>query len=121
MSTRQTDAYRHTSLYEQIMKHGIKEGSLSETSSDAEVQAYHDILRAEGKLHGHVEKLIGDDLSDEDIDNLWAMWAGEDGPDPDSIMPGWWDDKPHQIAYRLVLRLTRAEARVAELEAKETP
>lgn len=51
--------------------------------------------------------LVGDDLSSDDLDALWAFLVGE--PEK-GLMADWWNDKPHQIAYRLLLRLTRAEA-----------
>lgn len=48
---------------------------------------------------------IGDDMAESDLDNLWAALTGR----WESDMSAWWEDKPHQIAYRLLLRLTRAE------------
>lgn len=111
--TRYTDAFRRPALYEQIATKAIKEGRLPERFTAEEFGQVCDALRAEGALAGHVHPYIGDDLGEEDLDNLWAIWA--DTPDPDSIMPGWWSDKPHQLAYRLILRLTRAEVRNAEM------
>lgn len=107
--TRQDDAYRHASLYEQLVTRAQHEGALSADPTDAEVLAVFDSLRADGKLEGTVHKLIGDDLIAADLDALWTVFAGPDGPDHTNPTPGWWADKPHQIAYRLVLRLTRAE------------
>lgn len=49
---------------------------------------------------------IGEDLSKEDLDALHAYVMGEK---VESRMEGWWQDKKHQILYRLLLRLTRAE------------
>lgn len=78
--SRLKDAYRDTALYEQVKSKG---GDLSE-----------------------IDQLIGDDLSDEMLDDLWAMIA--EGK-RDTYMASWWEDKPHQIMYRLLLRLTRSE------------
>lgn len=111
--TRYTDAFRRPSLYEQIAQQAVKDGRLPERFTAEEFGEVCDTMRAEGKLEGHVHDYIGNDLREEDLDNLWAIWAGS--PDPDSIMPGWWEDKPHQIAYRLILRLTRAEVANAEM------
>jgi len=55
---------------------------------------------------------IGDDLDETDLDRLWGHFALSDG------YYGWWEDKPHQIAYRLVLRLTRVENELRELKEK---
>lgn len=53
---------------------------------------------------------IGDDLSPQDLDDLWAVLTGRpEVLSTEDIMSGWWADKPHQLAYRLLLRLTRAE------------
>jgi hypothetical protein len=53
-------------------------------------------------------KYIGEDLSAEDLENLWRKLAGHPLGD-ESLIARWWDDKPHQIAYRLLLRLKRAD------------
>jgi len=108
--TRQDDAFRNTALYEQLVTRAQHEGLLSEHPSSVEAEAFFDTLRADGKLEGPVHHYIGDDLSDDDLDALWAVFAGNEPPDPNNFTPGWWEDKPHQLAYRLLLRLTRAEA-----------
>lgn len=63
---------------------------------------------------------VGDDLTDQDLNDLWAHFSGD--PDlvhPDSVMVGWWEDKPHQIVRRLLCRLTRAEALLDTLTPDE--
>ena len=115
-STRQTDAYRFTSLYEQLLDQGLKEGVLNLGSTDEEIQAYHEHRREIGKLDGPVRKLIGDDLGPEQLDELWTVFVGV--PDENADMVYWWRDKPHQIAYRLLLRLTRAEAELATMRGE---
>lgn len=52
---------------------------------------------------------IGDDLTPERLDLLWDYLTCE-SPEGADEMAAWFADKPHQIAYRLLLRLTRAEA-----------
>jgi hypothetical protein len=106
---RHTDCYRLAPLYEQLVQQGMREGVLDEESETHNIEAYFDTLRAEGRLEGSVNKLIGNDLEDEVLDSLWEHFAGEG-------CNGWWDDKPHQIGYRLLLRLTRAEAKLASLK-----
>jgi len=54
---------------------------------------------------------IGADLTPERLDALWSFLTG--GPEESEIAE-WWQDKPHQLAYRLLLRLTRAEADLAQ-------
>jgi len=110
MTTRLEDAYRSSPLYDQLVRQGKAGGRLSASPTYEEVEAYFEDLRTLGSLRGHPDRYIGDDLSAGDLDALWAVFAGSGGPDPDSSIPGWWEDKPHQIAYRLLLRLTRAEA-----------
>lgn len=107
--TLQTDAYRLSSLYEQLSEQGLKEGALTATSTDAEIEAYFDTLRATGKLEGFPKKYIGEDLSEEALTSLWSHFAGEG-------LDSWWENKPHQLGYRLLLRLVRAENRIKELE-----
>jgi len=53
---------------------------------------------------------IGDDLSDEDLVEFWRMFYGATNSD----MARWWSDKPNQIAWRLLMRLVRAEHREVE-------
>jgi len=60
------------------------------------------------------DRLIGDDLSDADLVEFWRYFHGEEND-----MSRWWSDKPHQIAWRLLMRLVRAEA--ALHANKETP
>lgn len=56
---------------------------------------------------------IGDDLTPEDLDDIWAVLTGRTEEIPsDSRIPGWYGDKPHQIFYRMICRLSRAEARL---------
>ncbi|MEZ4454194.1 MAG: hypothetical protein R3B09_32365 [Nannocystaceae bacterium] len=55
---------------------------------------------------------IGDDLTDSQLDDLWRGIV--DGADSDTW--AWFQDKPHQVAYRLLLRLTRAELVAGEAE-----
>ena len=50
---------------------------------------------------------IGDELTDEDLVEFWRYFYGETNSD----MARWWSDKPHQIAWRLLMRLVRAEHR----------
>lgn len=57
----------------------------------------------------HGRGFIGDELTEGDLDSLWCVIAGHDDPNPDTSMRDWWDDKANQLAYRLILRLTRAE------------
>lgn len=108
---RYSDAFRRPSLYMQIVKKAIKDERLPERFTAEEFKALCDRMRAEKKLEGEVSSYIGDDLDEEALNDLWAAFA--DGTR--STMSGWWADKPHQIAYRLLLRLTRAEVRNAEL------
>jgi hypothetical protein len=108
MTTRLEDAYRSSSLYDQLVKQARKDGVLPPVFTGEQVEDLFTSLRASGDLEGYPERYIGDDLSAADLDALWGIFAGE--PDPESFIPGWWEDKPHQLAYRLVLRLTRAEA-----------
>ena len=110
--TRIEDAYRLTPLYEQMVDKGQKDGLLGDTPTDEEVEAVLDHYRAESKLIGFPKKFIGNDLTDDQLDDLWRMIA-EGNRDTD--MADWWEDKPHQIMYRLLLRLTRAEAALDEL------
>ena len=110
---RYKDAWRHASLYESLLQRGIESGALPPKPTREQIEAHHDALRAEGRLEGVVHELIGDDLSEADLDNLWAVWNSR--PRPESAIPGWWRDKPHQIAYRLLLRLTRAEATIRQI------
>jgi hypothetical protein len=56
--------------------------------------------------NGSEEYFIGDDLTDEQLDQLWDYFVNG----KTNQMSDWWQDKPHQIGYRLLLRLTRAEA-----------
>lgn len=57
-------------------------------------------------------RFVGDDLTDEELDELWEVFGGDGGKG--TYMRGWWDDKPHQIAYRLLCRLTRAQKTIAD-------
>lgn len=57
---------------------------------------------------------IGDDLSPEMLDELHRYW--DDGCY--NSMAYWWEDKAHQIGRRLLMRLTRAECKIQELEAE---
>jgi len=118
INNRHDDAYRRPPLYDQIVREAQAEGRLGDEPWDDEVHAIFEAYRAEGKLDGNVPDWIGDDLDDEDLDNLWEHLSGGD-PAEDSTMPGWWDDKPHQIAYRLLLRLTRAVGKLRELQEEE--
>jgi hypothetical protein len=52
------------------------------------------------------ERNVGDDLTDAQLDDLWNVLVNGA---TDSYMARWWADKKHQIAYRLLMRLTRAE------------
>lgn len=62
---------------------------------------------------------IGDELTETDLDDLWVELSGAlSSRDEYTSMGRWWRDKPHQIGYRLLLRLTRAEERIAELEGR---
>jgi hypothetical protein len=56
--------------------------------------------------NGPEEHFIGDDLTDEQLDQLWDYFING----KTNQMSNWWQDKPHQIGYRLLLRLARAEA-----------
>lgn len=50
---------------------------------------------------------VGDDITEESLDELWRyITEGED-----NNMAQWMQDKPQQVVYRLLLRLTRAENR----------
>lgn len=54
---------------------------------------------------------VGDDLTEEQLDELYrAVMEGEK-----NHMGSWWEDKPHQILYRLLSRLTRAEDKIGYL------
>lgn len=65
VTSRYDDCWRETPLYKQLIREGkTEEEALAETN-----------------------KLIGDDLSAEDLDNLWSAWYGE--ADPNSVIPGW--------------------------------
>lgn len=63
------------------------------------------------------ERLVGDDLTEDMLDELWAGPCTGRDPTP-TRMSAWWADKKHQILYRLVCRLTRAECELAEARAK---
>jgi hypothetical protein len=56
---------------------------------------------------------IGDDLGDSQLSDLHSYFTGER---QESYMSSWWEDKAHQIGYRLLLRLTRAENELAKLK-----
>lgn len=59
-------------------------------------------------------RLVGDDLTDAELDALHAVLVGDAVvTDAERAAAGWWEDKPHQVAYRLLCRLTRAESRGA--------
>ncbi len=62
--------------------------------------------------------LVGNDLTEEMLDELYDSWYGNQPKDHPNHMKWWWADKPHQIAHRLLMRLTRAETRIKELEAE---
>jgi len=91
----------------------------------AEVEALHN---ARNPLSASLEvdawrlsdsgSLIGEDLGTEDLEALWRKLAGHPLGDAHPIA-AWWDDKPHQIAYRLLLRLHRAERRLLQAETPE--
>jgi hypothetical protein len=117
MSNRQEDAYRLSSLYEQLLKQGKRCGALFGEVTDLEMQSYLDLLRQIGDLQGSCHKYIGDDLSDSDLDDLWFMFSISD-TNPGSRIPSWWKDKSHQIALRLLLRLTRVEAELKMEKSK---
>lgn len=105
--TRLSDAYRRPALYEDIVHKGRSEGQLSDNPTWEEVQTYARALNAkDGSSIPY--PWIGDDLSDSDLDDLWNVFAGDSRKG--TYMSSWWADKKHQIAYRLVLRLTRAES-----------
>jgi len=53
--------------------------------------------------------LIGDDLTEDELIELWQYFHGEE-----NSMSRWWRDKPHQIAWRLLMRLVRAETALRE-------
>jgi len=59
-----------------------------------------------------VERLAGEDLTEEALDDLYdaVILGGDIGGGRG--YHGWWDNKPHQILHRLLLRLTRAEHEV---------
>ena len=111
--SRQTDANRNTPFYEGLILQGQNEGILADEPLPVDVLSYFNTLKSDPNRDGVLHQLIGDDLSKADLDNLWATLSGSD-PDPDSLIPSWWADKPHQLAYRLILRLTRAEAQLAD-------
>jgi hypothetical protein len=117
VTSRYDDCWRHANTWESYERKLAKE--LGREPTDEEVrEAYKDALRKldlnsplstrtlKGGDESELNKYIGDDLSESDLDDLWSMIA--DG-DSDSLMASWWADKPHQIMYRLLLRLTRAE------------
>lgn len=110
---RSTDSYRKTPMWEGLVNRAVREGKLPKKPTTEQAEAHFEVLRAHGKLEGEVTELIGDDLSPEMLDDLWEVLGG--GGNYDTYTGQWWDDKPHQIAYRLLLRLTRAEAKLAEL------
>lgn len=116
MSTRQSDSYRASNFRESLERQGLKSGGLQPGFTREDFEAYCDHLRTLGKLQGEVAYFIGDDLSEQALDDFWRIFAGD--TEPYSDMAYWWDDKPHQIAYRLVLRLTRAELENAKLRAR---
>jgi DNA repair exonuclease SbcCD ATPase subunit len=92
----------------------------------AEVEALHTTLNpASASLEMDAWRLsdsgslIGEDLGAEDLEALWRKLAGHPLGD-NHLIAAWWEDKPHQIAYRLLLRLNRAERRL-RLRQSETP
>ena len=82
--------------------------------------------RTENAFEPNGERLVGDDLTEEALDDLYnAVILGADiGGGPG--YHGWWDDKPHQILNRLLLRLARAEhseavgARIDEVDDEQS-
>jgi len=57
------------------------------------------------------ERLVGDDLDDSALDDLYnAVILGEDIGGGPGFHGRWWN-KPHQILNRLLLRLARAECK----------
>lgn len=80
---------------------------------------HDDCYRDEDPAQG----LIGDDLTDEDLDELWCLLTGSEDVNLDSEIVKWYQDKPHQVVYRLLLRLTRAEHTVGsrDNDAEESP
>lgn len=78
----------------------------------------HDDAYTPRKVEGR-DHFVGDDLSGVSLDELWECLSGlGDG----GTMGSWWRDKSHQIGYRLLLRLTRAEDAVATAKAgRSTP
>lgn len=116
-TSRYDDCWRESSVWSSYYNKEKKR--LGREPTDFEVQeAYRQTLA--GMDWGDtsqitLEKYIGEDLSESDLDDLWSHFAGEHS---DTNAAYWWTDKPHQIGYRLLLRLTRAEGRIAELEKK---
>lgn len=115
---RHTDAYRRPALYEQLVRQGKKEGLLPASPSEEEVHALFQALH-ERNGSSIPEDWIGNDLSAQDLDDLWAHVAGySERVSPDGLVVGWYKDKPHQVIYRLLLRLTRAEAELAAAKGR---
>lgn len=59
------------------------------------------------------ERYIGDDLSELHLDELldWVDHNEYGDHEHTTSVAGWYQDKPHQVVRRLILRLTRAEAK----------
>jgi phage gp46-like protein len=72
-----------------------------------------DLINDAYRTNAH-DDLIGEDLTEEALIDLHLYFTGKEG---DSPTAAWWEDKAHQLGYRLLLRLIRAEA---ELKALKT-
>jgi len=57
------------------------------------------------RIDANKELFHGDDLSKEDLDNLYDYL----NTNKESDIANWYKDKPHQIVLRLLKRLTRVE------------
>ena len=109
-------AYTNSSLYLQLLEEGEESGKLRPLSNYNEIRRYFANLAAEDLSSGSdrkIYKFCGDDLSYEDIYNIYNHVVN-------GVPFQWYIDKPHQVITRLIFRLVRAEAEVRLLKYGES-
>ncbi len=119
-TSRHDDCWRDSSVWESITQKLTK--NLGRNPTDKEVVDFYregllwDGFPIDKAKEITLSQFIGDDLTDSDLDDLWAFASrGE----KKSVIANWIADKPHQVWYRMILRLTRAEARLKEAGLSE--
>jgi len=58
------------------------------------------------RLPDVTHEFIGDDLTSKELDGYWDHFCNGN---KQSAISDWLDDKPHQVHYRMINRLTRVE------------